>query len=123
MKKNRKQRNNKRFKAKKGVLMHIRGFSNLHCKIINISKGGLAFSYNDIGNRPGEMVDLDISFKKNKFQMKNLPVKIISDSPVSGKSLFAFNKKRQCSGQFVGLIHNQLEQLEYFIKSYTGGVG
>lgn len=53
--------------------------------------------------------------------MKNLSVKIISDSPVPKKSLFTFYKKRQCGAQFVGLIHNQVEQLEYFIKGYTGG--
>jgi len=94
---------------------------NLRCKIINVSRGGLAFIYNDIGNRPGEKVHLDIFLKKNRFLMKNLPVKIISDSPVSKKSLFTFSKKRQCGAQFVGLIHNQIEQLEYFIKGYTGG--
>jgi len=119
--KNNTQRNYKRFKVQKGVFIQIRGFLNLRCKIINVCRGGLAFIYNDIGKRPGEKVDLDIFFKKNRFLMKNLSVKIISDSPVSQKSLFTFRKKRQCSAQFVGLIQNQLEQLEYFINGYTSG--
>jgi len=121
MKKNITHRNYKRFKIQKGVFMQIRGLLNFTCKIINVSRGGLAFIYNDLGKRPGEKVDLDIFLKKNRFLMKNLPVKIISDSPVSKKSLFTFCKKRQCGAQFVGLIHNQVEQLEYFLKRYTGG--
>jgi len=115
--KNNTQRNDKRFKVQKGVFMKIRGLLNLRCKIINVSKGGLTFIYNDIGKRPGEKVDLDIFLKKNRFLMKNLSVKIISDSPVSRKSLFTFRKKRQCGAQFIGLIQNQLELLEYFIKA------
>jgi hypothetical protein len=121
MKKNNTHRNYKRFKVQKGVFMQIRGLLNLRCKIIHVSRVGLAFIYNDIGNRPGEKVHLDIFLKKNRFLMKNLPVKIISDSQVSKKSLLTFRKKRQCGAQFVRLIHNQVEQLECFIKCYTGG--
>jgi hypothetical protein len=101
--------------------MQIRGLLNLGCKILNVSRGGLAFIYNDFGNRPEEKVNLDIFLKNNRFLMKNLSVKIISDFPVSRKSLFAFRKKRQCGAQFVGLIQNQVEQLEYFIKNHTRG--
>jgi hypothetical protein len=119
--KNNTQRNYKRFKFQKGVFMRIRGLLNLRCKIINISRGGMAFIYYGVGNHPGEKVDIDIFFKKRRFFMKNLSVKIISDSPVSKKPLFIFRKKRQCCAQFVGLIHNQLEQLEYFIETYTIG--
>ena len=93
--KNNTQRNYKRFKTQKGLFMQIRGLLNLRCKIINVSRGGLAFTYNDLGKLPGEKVDLEIFSKKNGFLMKNLSVKIISDSPVSKKSLFAFRKKRQ----------------------------
>jgi hypothetical protein len=70
IKKNNKQRNYKRFKVQKGVFMQIRGLLNLCCKIINVSRGGLAFIYNDFGNRPGEKVDLDIFLKNEEIPNK-----------------------------------------------------
>ena len=101
--------------------MQIRGLLNLHCKLLNISRGGLAFIYNDNGKRPGEKVDLDIFMRKNEVIVKNLSVKIILDSPVSQKSIFCFRKQRKCRAQFVGLIHNQAVQLEHLIKNFTNG--
>jgi hypothetical protein len=120
-KKNNILRNYKRFKVKKNFLMQIRGLLSLRCKIIDISRGGLAFIYNDDGNRPGKKVVLDIFMRKNEYIIKNLSVKIISDSPVSQRPIFSFRKKRKCRAQFVGLIHNQAVQLEYFIRNCTNG--
>ena len=116
------QRNSKRFKVKKGVFMRVRGPLSLRCKIVDISRGGLVFIYDDTGNRLGKKVDLDILFKKKRFLVKNLSVRIISDSPILKKFIFfTFFKKRQCGAQFVGLIQNQAEQLEHLINNYTKG--
>ena len=82
--KNNVKRNYKRFKVQNRVFMEIKGLSNLNCMIIHISKGRLAFIYNDNENRSGEKIDLDIVIKKNGFQIRNLSAKIISDSPVMG---------------------------------------
>ncbi|MFC1494183.1 PilZ domain-containing protein [Thermodesulfobacteriota bacterium] len=118
--KNNTKRNSKRFKVQNRVFMEIRGLLNLNCKIINISRGGLAFIYNDNGDRPGEKINLDLFIKKNGFQIRNLSARIISDSPVSDWSYFYFKKKRKCCAQFIGLIQNMEEQLNNFIKNYSG---
>lgn len=101
--------------------MRVRGPLSLRCKIVDISRGGLSFIYDDTGNRLGKKVDLDILFKKERFLVKNLSVRIISDSPILKKFIFTFFKKRQCGTQFVGLIQNQAEQLERLINDYTKG--
>ena len=118
--KNNNRRNYKRFKVQNRVVMEIRGLLNLNCKVTNISRDGLAFIYNDNGDRPGEKIDLDIFIKKNAFQIRNLSARIISDSSVSNWSSFYFNKKRKCCAQFIGLIQNEVEQLINFINNYAG---
>ena len=113
------KRNYKRLKVKRGVFLKIRGLLKLNCKIIDISRGGLAFVYNDKGDSPGEKIVLDIYIKKNGFQVRNLSARVVSDSPVSNRFYFDFSKKRECHAQFVGLLQGEADRLAYFITIMT----
>ena len=90
-------------------------------QIIDVSRGGLAFIYSDVLKRPEKKFNLYIFLKKYSFRLEYLSVKTISDFPVSKKFPFIFNKKRRFGVQFVGLISNQKNQLEYFIEHYIVG--
>lgn len=111
----------KRFKVKRGVFLKIRELLKLNCKIVDISRGGMGFVYNDIGDRPGEKIILEIFVKKNGFHIMDLPARIIWDYPVSNRFYFNLNKKRMCQTQFVGLLQGEADRLSNFINNYANG--
>lgn len=86
------------------------------CMVTNISRGGVAFIYNDKGTCLKEKADLDLFYKK-KAQVKNISIKVISDYPVHRKTILDIGKRRQCHAQFVGLIQSQVEQLDNFLMA------
>jgi hypothetical protein len=48
-------------------------------EIIDVSKGGLAFHYIDIGDRPKGSLELDIFLKQVGFRLEKLPAKTVFD--------------------------------------------
>jgi len=113
------QRNYKRLKVHKGLIIQIRGFTGTRCEIVNISEGGASFICNDIEKDIGEKLILDICYKKNRTLIKNLSAKITSDFPAPKSIFFIFSKKRQYGAQFVGLIYSQVMEIEKLIRNHT----
>ena len=84
-------------------------------EIIDISMGGLAFSYVDRGDWEDESFDQGMLFGENDLCLEELPLKIISDCAInSGLSII-----RRCGVKFGELTPKQISQLEYFIWANT----
>lgn len=86
-------------------------------EIIDISMGGLAFSYLERGDWDGVTFDRGMLLGERDLCIEDLPFKVISDCAInSGISII-----RRCGVQFEKLTAKQMAQLEYFIWANTGG--
>jgi len=101
------RRAHKRFKAKNCTIA-VR--SKLGA-IIDISMGGLSFSYIDTGEWPKDVPSLAIIFGADDLCLDEFPLRVISDCSLSkGMSMM-----HRCGVQFGELSRKQLSQLEHFI--------
>ncbi len=105
------RRKHERYKAKSGTCT----VESKAGEIIDISMGGLAFSYVDRGDWTDESLDTGMLFGEDDLCVEDLPLKIISDCAInSGLSII-----RRCGVKFGELTPKQLSQLEYFIWANT----
>jgi hypothetical protein len=102
-----------------GALVEVKMNGSKIGKIIDISEGGLAFSYIDIGTRPEESFKLDLYFQGKDFRIENIPSKTVSD--ISIKSLYAITKTRRHGVQFCDLKSSQSASLKEFIEDFATG--
>ena len=86
-------------------------------QINDVSEGGLAFSYIDIGERPKRSLSLDIQIENKDFQLEALPFRTIWDSEIYDELRSA--KMRNCGGQFGKLTLYQESQLLYLIQNHS----
>ncbi len=110
-----------RFRTRNGALIELRSQRGKLGEIIDISKGGLAFRYIDIGDRPKGSFELDISLKETGFRLEKVPAKTISDFRTTKYFPFSSTKTRRQGVQFGELTQKQISQLEHFIRNYTTG--
>ena len=105
------RRKHQRYSAKTGSC----AINNKVGQIIDISMGGLSFSYIDRGDWSNEGVELGMLFGEGELCLDDLPLKIISDCAIgSGLSII-----RRCGVEFGKLDARQISQLEYFIWANT----
>jgi hypothetical protein len=112
------KRKHKRYLAQNRSYVETKESSKVG-QILDISAGGLAFKYIDMGDRPKESIDLDILVKDNGFHLENIAFMIVSDIKLNGEYAFSSTKMRRCGGLFRQLNQNQVFQLEYFIQNHT----
>jgi hypothetical protein len=110
-----------RFRARDGALIELRSYRGKLGEIIDISKGGLAFRYIDIGDRPKGSFQVDIFLKETGFRLEKVPAKTVSDLKTTKYFPYSSTKTRRQGIQFGELTRNQISKLEHFIKNYTGG--
>ena len=110
-----------RFRAKDGALIEVRSHRGRLGEIIDISKGGLAFRYIDIGDRPKGSFELDIFLKQTGFRLEKVPAKTISDLKTTKYFPYSSTKTRRQGVQFGELTRNQISKLDHFIKNCTTG--
>jgi hypothetical protein len=108
-----------RFRTRSGALIELRSQRGKLGEIIDISKGGLAFRYIDIGDRPKGSFELDIFLKGTGFRLEKVPAKTISDSRTTKYFPFSSTKTRRQGVEFGELTQKQISQLEHFIRNYT----
>jgi len=111
----------KRFRAQDDAYAMLRGSVSKLGKILDISRGGLAFRYIDIGERPESSFELEILVKGNGFHLNNVSFETISDFGSTKDFPFSSIPMRRRGGQFLGLTENQISELEYFMEHYTTG--
>ena len=120
-KEHRERRKYTRFRAKDGALIELRSYRGKLGEIIDISKGGLAFRYIDIGDRPKGSFEVDIFLKEKGFRLEKVPAKTVSDLETTKYFPYSSTKTRRQGVQFGDLTRNQISKLEHFIKNYTSG--
>ena len=115
----RKRRKDERFNVHEGVLVLVDPDSETKDKIIDISLGGLAFSYTNERKEFDEEFELDI-YIDDEIYLKKLKVKLISDKEI-GEVPFESANIRRLSGQFMWLTPVQKSDLNSLFKKY--GIG
>ena len=105
------RRQHQRFKVKSGTFKS----ESRSGDIVDISMGGLAFSYIDSGNWTDESFDCGMLMGEKDLCLEEIPLKIISDCAINS----GFSITRRCGVKFEKLTPKQLAQLEYFIWANT----
>jgi c-di-GMP-binding flagellar brake protein YcgR len=90
-------------------------------EIIEISRGGLSFSYIDNATDLTDFSEMDILFVDEDFHLTHLPFKTVEDEAiVDSNRIHTFQMKRQ-TVKFKNLSDRQKKQLEYVLKNFTTG--
>ena len=113
------RREYKRYRSTEGTYAVLSGPVSKMGQVLDISTGGLAFRYIDIGDRPRETCVLDILREDKGIRLENVGFKIISDLDASKDFPFSTIPMRRCGGQLSGLSEKQMHDLEYLIENYT----
>jgi hypothetical protein len=111
-------RKHKRFRAQDGAFVDLRIRPIKVGKIVDISRGGLAFRYIDVAEGLKEAFELDMYSRHNEFRMEKVPVKTIWDRETAGELSFS-TRTRLRGVQFGKLTQNQFSELERFLLLNT----
>jgi hypothetical protein len=114
------RREHKRFRVQYDSFAVLGPHSSRIGQIINISRGGLSFSYiagEEQGNRAYE---LGILLAEHSLHLTKIPIETIWDQEAE-QLPFSSLRMRLCGLQFGELRRNQVSQLEYFIENYATG--
>lgn len=90
--------------------------------ILEMSMGGLAFSYVEYKDLNFGKPEPGIIFGKNGRYLEKLPVKIVSDSVLSRGPTTHPVVIRRCSLQFLPLSEEQHLNLEAFIRAHSNSI-
>lgn len=88
-------------------------------QIINISKGGLAFSYIDGEDEHNKLFDLDILSVQDSFYLKKIPADTVWISQALRKPSSSLLKSKEQGLRFEELTPHQISQLDFFLQNYT----
>jgi hypothetical protein len=108
----------KRLRAQDGAFVDLRISPVKVGKIVDISRGGLAFRYLKVGESLKEAFELDMYSRLNDFRMEKVPVKTIWDRETTGELSFS-TRTRLRGVQFGKLTQNQFSELERFLLLNT----
>ena len=91
-------------------------------KIIDISKGGLAFQYIGSKEESRGPTQLDLFTGNNGFYLSTLRCKVIYDITLSEKETAATPlERRRCGLEFVEATEAQAAQLEQYLANHVAG--
>ena len=90
-------------------------------QIIDMSQGGLAFSYIDNRGRTERSHEINILSACNKFYLESILFKTIMDVDSAEEPSFSPIKLKRQRIQFVDLSSDQIKKLEYFLSNHTDG--
>ena len=119
------KRKHVRFQVQEDVIVALQnGFSRIG-KVKNISLGGLSFEHIYDGNLNWVGSRKKILLWVNDFRLPDLPCRIIYDAPLPIRPEYSLLTiqlmTRRCGVQFETLTNDQANQLDLFLKTYTGG--
>jgi hypothetical protein len=114
------RRKHKRFHAEDGTFAVLGPRSGKIGQVMDISMGGLAFSYVAGEDQPNRSYKLGILLAEHSFNLTKIPFETIWDKEAEQLPSSSLRMSR-CGLQFGELTRNQKSQLEYFIQSYTEG--
>ena len=92
---------------------------NVLGQIIDISEGGLAFTYLPNGEVVTDSFEMDILFMDDRFFLYRVPYMTIQDIEVTDRGPDGMMPMRRRSIKFGKLHQNQKTQLAYFTANFT----
>lgn len=111
------RRKHKRLEAEDGAFVFFSSQPSMAGKTIDISRGGLGFTYLASKCHTTELVVLTLISIPHSFH-STIPVRTISDSKMPGEHRYG---ERRCGIQFEQLMKDQKGEIESFIKCCTVG--
>ncbi|MBW2174200.1 MAG: PilZ domain-containing protein [Deltaproteobacteria bacterium] len=114
------RRKHKRFPVTKDTFVGLQPDYFQVGQTLNISVGGMAFTYMVNGKPPMQSSILNIFSADRTFHLRDVPFRIISDIARDGIPFSAL-MMRECTVQFEDLTFHQKNELEYFIQNQTKG--
>jgi c-di-GMP-binding flagellar brake protein YcgR len=90
-------------------------------EIIEISRGGLSFSYIENEKKLAAISELDILFAEKDFHLSRLPFKAVEDTAVLDDGPFNALAMKRMTVQFENLSPQQKRKIEHFLSNYTTG--
>ena len=109
------RRQHRRHRVKENVFTCCRMHSPKVAEIVDISEGGLAFSYVGKAGSSDEFLELDIVFPDGTDYIDKVPCKTVSDRAVGAD-------KRRCGAIFGKLTGDHRAKLDYFIRHYCSPI-
>jgi len=113
------RRRDDRFKVVQGTIAIHRDDHSKLGQIIDISRGGLAFWYNDGRDLTREFAELAISLAAEGFYLDKMPCTVISCVAASRTSPLNRVNMKRVGVQLGELTRKQTDQLEIFIRNFT----
>lgn len=114
------RRQHKRFQVQDGAFAVLGPYATGIGPIIDVSMGGLKFSY-VVGEEPlNGSFELGILLAEHSFYLTKIPFKTIWDEEVKDVPLGSL-RMRRCGIRLGQLTDQQISQLEYFIQNHTVG--
>jgi hypothetical protein len=116
---NRERRKDRRYPARPGAFASVRNSSHRLGQIANISKGGLSFRYVASKDQKNGHSKMDIFLVDSDFLVRDIPVRTVSDTPVSEKIPFSRIAMRRRGVEFVNMTHILAEGIDWFLRHHT----
>lgn len=113
------RREHERFRVRRDACVALMSDFRHVGQIIDISRGGLSFSYVPIAELQDESLELDIFLAGGSSYLYKVPFRAVSDSETDSDNPFPSVTMRRHSLQFGELTHSQKSRLEYFLQNYT----
>ncbi len=113
------RRKYKRLNLDKGAIAKPLANFSQQVKIINISKGGMAFCYKEKNKQLNSPTEQSINILVDDYNLCDIPYRTISDSPLAETSSFKPEWMGRCSIQFIDLTPDHAKQLDSLIKNQT----
>ena len=113
------RRKDKRFQTEKNTYAVLRARGSKLGRVIDISKGGLAFRYVSVGQRLKGPLELDLLSHQYDYRIDRIPVKIITDLELANKKAFKSTTLKRVGVQFRKLTREQKSKLEHFIRDHA----
>ena len=113
------RRKDERFQTGKNTYAVLRARGSKLGRVIDISKGGLAFRYVSVGERLKGPLELDLLSHQYDYRIDKIPIKIITDLEVANKKAFKSTTLKRVGVQFGKLTREQKSKIEHFIKDHA----
>ena len=91
-------------------------------RLMNISRGGLAFRYIATKGHSQGSTHLDLFTSNDGFHLSRIPCRVIYDIRLSEKHRFSTSlERRRCGLEFGEITQVQATQLELYLKNHVAG--
>ena len=113
------RRKDERFQTGKNTYAVLRARGSKLGRVIDISKGGLAFRYVSVGDRLKGPLELDLLSHQYDYRIDKIPIKIITDLELANKKAFKSTSLKRVGVQFGKLTREQKSKLEHYIRDHA----